>query len=275
MSSDTRLLMLGLQGVGKTTYLAALWHQLEAGELETAVTADHLQPDRTYLNRVRDAWLALKEVPRTSLRAEQNVALHLQTAESKIEVAFPDPSGEGLARLWGSRRAPSSFVSGARDAHGALLFVHPKRIRVGERIPPTDDATHETTAEEPAWKPETVPTQVQLVDLLQITAELRASTDRLPLAMIVSAWDLVKDPILPEDWLRRRLPMLWQFLSTTSAFDVGYFGVSAIGGDLASDERQRLAEIRIPAERVVVHTANQSGQDLTLPLRHLLARPGR
>lgn len=274
MSSATKWLLLGLKGVGKTSYLAALWHQLEAGEIATAVTADYLQPDRTYLNRIRDAWLALKEVPRTSLRAEQTVELHLCTPESRIEVSFPDPSGEGLSQLWASRRASASFVSEAREAKGVLLFVHPKSIRFAERIPPAIGLGDDGATDDAVWKPESVPTQVQLVDLMQIVNELRSDDARLPVAVIVSAWDLVKDSLSPEDFVRRRLPLLWQFLSSSSSLHLAYFGVSATGGDLGED-RGRLADIRTASERVVVQQAVLPvARDLTLPLRHLLSDAG-
>lgn len=278
MSSAIKWLLLGLQGTGKTTYLAALWHQLEANELKTAVVADHLQPDRTYLNRIRDSWLALKEVPRTSLRAEQSVDLHLRNADAKIEVSFPDPSGEGLSRMWSSRQAPNALVSQARDATGLLLFVHPQRIKTADRIPPSEKSSAPPpplVAFDESWKPDTVPTQVQLVDLLQITMSLRTKRDCVPVAVIVSAWDLVKDQQQePEDWIRHHLPLLWQFLDSNAKMQLRYFGVSAIGGDLGSDQ-QRLARVRVAAERVAVKELGaDSGTDLTLPLQHLLSGSG-
>lgn len=275
MSNATRWLLLGLKGVGKTSYLAALWHQLEAGEIPTVVTADHLQPDRTYLNRIRDAWLALKEVPRTSLRAEQTVELRLCTPESRIDVSFPDPSGEGLSQLWASRRASASFVNEAREATGLLLFVHPKSIRGAERIPPVLENPKGPEvagdADDARWKPESVPTQVQLVDLMQLVDDLRLDHARLPVSVVVSAWDLVKDSLSPEDWVRRRLPLLWQYLSNSSTLHLAYFGVSATGGDL-NEDRTRLADIRTAAERVLVQEAVlPAARDLTLPLSHLLS----
>src|SRR5690349_8457267 len=105
MSNSTSWIILGLKGVGKTTYLAALWHQLEAGETQTEITVEGLQPDRSYLNRIRDAWLALEDVPRTSMRTEHGVSLKLRTPTGELAVNFVDPSGETLAAMWLSRRA--------------------------------------------------------------------------------------------------------------------------------------------------------------------------
>src|SRR3954469_5056688 len=77
MSSEQSVVMMGLPGSGKTTFLAALWHQLESAEIATAFTTDRLQRDREYLNRIRDAWIAFEEVPHTSAGIEQSALLHL------------------------------------------------------------------------------------------------------------------------------------------------------------------------------------------------------
>ena len=69
-SADFKLLMIGLRGSGKTTYLAALWHYLEFAEVEDQLKLPQLQSDRDYLNSIRNNWLALKPVGRTSLRIE-------------------------------------------------------------------------------------------------------------------------------------------------------------------------------------------------------------
>lgn len=271
VSKDTKWLLLGLQGTGKTTYLAALWHQLEANELRTAVVAHHLQPDRTYLNRIRNAWLAVEEVPRTSRRAEQSIQLHLQHADAQIEVNFPDPSGEGLATMLFSRSVPNAVVSQARDATGILLFLHPQRVKQGERIPPTSSVKSETPPHI-EWKPDLVPTQVQLVDLLQVTLSLGDSSKQIAIAIIVSAWDLVKEEISPEDWVKQRVPLLWQFVASSKQLQSRFFGISAIGGDLSLDQ-QRLSSTLVAAERATVRDDTATGTDLTLPLQHLLA-PG-
>ena len=49
MSADSKVLLVGLSGSGKTTYLAALWHLLEAGECSASFQIGMLQPNRTCL----------------------------------------------------------------------------------------------------------------------------------------------------------------------------------------------------------------------------------
>ena len=96
MSTGSRLLLLGLRGSGKTTFLAALWHLLEAGEIPSALTLDSLQPDRSYLNRIRNSWLSAKEVGRTSIRTVESVSLSLRegSTNKRVEITIPDLSGD-------------------------------------------------------------------------------------------------------------------------------------------------------------------------------------
>ena len=69
--------MLGLPGSGKTTFLAALWHQFESAEIETAFIAERLQPDREYLKSIREAWLACEEISHTSIGIEKSACGHV------------------------------------------------------------------------------------------------------------------------------------------------------------------------------------------------------
>ncbi|SRR5258708_6534244 len=132
-SSGSRLVSLGLRGSGKTSYLAALWHLVEAGELPTSLTVATLQPDRTYLNRIRDAWLSFQEVGRTSLRGEETVSLVLRERLSgaAIDITLPDLSGESFRLQWANRKVARSYAEYVRECRGVLLFVHPGDIRKG------------------------------------------------------------------------------------------------------------------------------------------------
>src|SRR5271165_6669586 len=69
--------IIGLPGTGKTTFLAALWHLIDAGEVSTRLVLDKLIGDHSYLNSIVEAWRRCEEVPRTSMAAEASVAVHL------------------------------------------------------------------------------------------------------------------------------------------------------------------------------------------------------
>src|SRR5262245_47185005 len=111
MFPGSRLILLGLRGSGKTTYLAALWHLLEAAEIPTQLTVDVLQPHREYLNKVRDEWLSFKELGRTSIRGTETVSLTLRDTITGVptEITLPDISGELFRLQWAMRKATRTY----------------------------------------------------------------------------------------------------------------------------------------------------------------------
>jgi ABC-type dipeptide/oligopeptide/nickel transport system ATPase subunit len=292
MSSGSRLLLVGLRGSGKTSYLAALWHLIEAGEIPTSLASSQLQPDRQYLNRIRDSWLTFQQVGRTSLRSPETVSLLLRDAatNANIHITLPDLSGELFRLQWVTRRAALPYAQFAADCSGILLLIHPAGVKRGSRIPWPDEFTPAKEAEHPPqpptqessmaattdvpreWSHDLSPTQVQLVELLQFVAYLRSTIKAPRVAVIVSAWDLVRDPIVPASWLESHFPLLFQFLvanADTVPFRV--YGVSALGGDLEKDLKQ-LQDQAVPSHRIRVIDSNlPAHSDLTAPIRFLLA----
>src|ERR1700761_1052789 len=90
--------ILGLPRSGKTTFLAALWHLIDAGEVATKLVLDKLVGDHAYLNAIAEAWRRCEEVPRTSMAAETKVTIHVhaQAIGQKMALEFPDLSGESF-----------------------------------------------------------------------------------------------------------------------------------------------------------------------------------
>jgi len=279
MSVGCRLLLIGLKGSGKTSYLAALWHSVESGEVETSLRVANLQPDREYLNRVRDLWLRLQEMGRTSSRSPQEVSLHLNDAMSgeAIDLTLPDLSGELFRQQWITRKATRHFANFAAESSGVILFIHPTDLVKSQRISFPEGHQGSQSSDQIAleWSPETSPTQAILVELLQFVAHLKSTTTSGRIAVIISAWDLVKEPIPPTSWLETHLPLLYQFLVANGAstpFQI--YGVSALGGDLEKDFSS-LREESIPGRRIrVIEEAKKPHGDLTAPIRFLLSADG-
>jgi len=283
MSDGSRLLLIGLRGSGKTSYLAALWHLVEAGELPTALVTSQLQPDRQYLNGIRDNWLKFREVERTSLRSQEMLSLLLRDArtDATIDIILPDLSGELFRLQWVTRKATRQYADFAAKASGVLLFIHPTGIEKSPRI--AFPRGEETSPKEAAgaqdndaakmleWSSNLASTQVKLVELLQFVNYLRLSNRPPSIAVVVSAWDLVRDSILPSSWLENNLPLLSQFLTSNAELaPFRVYGVSALGGDLQKD-LQRLQGEDVPSRRIrVVDNKLQAHGDLTAPIRFLL-----
>jgi hypothetical protein len=274
--------MAGLPETGKTTFLAALWHVAKSHEVPGSMRLERREGDQEYLNQIADAWSRCAELERTPGEGEMGVTILLRDPESNgiVRLSIPDMSGELFAAQWESRRCTAAFADLVRQAGGCLLFLHPGKMIETQWI--TDaNATLDAWGKEDSgeggeagetsagadWEAKLAPTQVQMVELLQFTSELTES--QLPLAVIVSAWDLVEEQTTPAEWVEKRMPLLWQYIAANPAsYAVSYMGVSAQGGQRLDAS---LLEHETASHRIQVHAPGGKEHDITQPIRWLMA----
>lgn len=282
--------MLGLPGTGKSTYLAALYHHLLQSE-RGSLRADQLSADQAYLNELRNAWLKCQELGRTNAASQGEARMSVSgPGVSPGLLILPDIAGDVIFASLKQRSWSVDFDGYIAGCAGALLFVSPLTTTepawIGE-VGPHDsgadikDGPPQAEDKAAAWSVEHCPTQVQVVDLLQNMLFRRGHAESLPLSLIVSAWDLLDgEYVEPGEWVRERLPLLDQYLSTNRArLPSRAFGVSAQGGELPKDAA-KLADIDPEARpRVVVgitrgDTATGSDPpetpDIAAPIQFLL-----
>jgi hypothetical protein len=265
--------IVGLPRSGKTTFLAALWHLIDAGEVSTKLVLDRLVGNNTYLNAIVEAWRRCEEVPRTSMAAEESVSIHVHEPATgrKAVLGFPDLSGESFEAQFAARACKPEYVSGYDGEGGIMLFINADRgsdgmtvLDIGPDIG-GDDGAQQPQMED--WSAKCVPEQVRLVDLLQflLVPPFRRRCRRL--AVVASAWDVIPEPkIGPADWLAREMPLLDQFLKNNpGSFEVRAYGVSAQGGKVTGDERAGLLKLT-PSQRIQCVGPGAVGHDLTAPL---------
>jgi hypothetical protein len=280
--TSANLLFVGLPGSGKTTFLAALWHVLNDGSSATSLKLTKLSGDRAYLNQITKEWRECSQVPRTNLQTEQVVVLHLDSEGfGAFDLSIPDLAGEAFKQQLTDRRMSRRHEAFVQQASGVMLFLHPDvqkgtQLTVARRLEAElpgaheEDATAASAGTDNAWSPELLPTQAQLVELLQFLLE-RAER-KLRVAVVVSAWDLVDSLGAPHEFVARELPLLQQFLEANDdLFAYSVFGVSAQGGDITvASEKQTLLELDDALKRIKVRQEQQTGQDVTKPIAWLL-----
>ncbi|MES2280190.1 MAG: hypothetical protein V4542_02145 [Pseudomonadota bacterium] len=269
--------IIGLPGSGKTTFLAALWHELNAEEVPTKFRLEKLDGDASHLNAIADAWRRCEEVPRTSSAAEVALSIHVrEDATSKLAVLhFSDLSGESFELQLSSRSCTEDYVKSFEGQGGILLFV--SADRPGEAMTILDiapalegEAIEEDPAEHVDWSPKMVSEQVNLVDLLQFLQQAPFARFRRRVAVIISAWDVVTQPISPQQWLFREMPFLAQFLTCNSeSFAFQVYGVSAQGGKVTTEFRHELAKM-VASKRISCIGPNTNSHDLTSPIAWLM-----
>ena len=122
------------------------------------------------------------------------------------------------------------------------------------------------------WEPRFAAKQVKVVDLIQNIAEKGQIKQPIPLAVMLSAWDVIEPrgapKIRPDEFLRTEWSLLHQYLQANpELFRSRIFGVSARGGgDSNQSELVRL----LPHERVWLKDGVEVTKDITRPLRFLL-----
>jgi hypothetical protein len=275
-----------LQQTGKTTFLAALWDVVSSGEVIGSLRLERTDGDMQYLNEIRAAWGDCKAITRTGPAVDKPVTMHLKdTALSTVtELAWTDMLGERFERQWTDRAWNRGYQQLVDSATGVLLFVHPRRIKESPLIIDAQPLVLELEREE-STSPEVsgaasvptatqydgrkVPTQVQLVEILQFLDTRRTGADRIRLAIVVSAWDLVEKTmkdVAPCSWFAGAMPLLRQFVATNhERFDSKVFSVSAQGGDY--EEEAKLQAHYKSSERIKVVWEEITSHDITAPVR--------
>jgi hypothetical protein len=272
--------IVGLPRSGKTTFLAALYHLIDSGEVKSKLRIASYVGDQSYLNNILETWLECKEVIRTSQASNTKVELLLENQETgrMINLAFPDLAGEIFEMQVAQRRCRPEYVEGCNANGGILLFVSPDRpaddgmtlVEQSDAFgqPTPDQIAKIATATTKPWSHKMIPTQVQLVELLQFM-QLKPFTPQCRrVAVIVSAWDLVAQPRPePHVWLQCEMPLLSQFLQTNQdAFESRIYGISALGADIKNAERRNALIGTTHSERVICVGPDCSSHDLTVPI---------
>lgn len=266
--------IMGLPAAGKTTYLAALWYCLSQPD-KTALRLKKYSGDHSYLAQISETWLCAKKVSRTNIHTEEK-ALTLTLIDSmqnEFEVTFPDLSGESFQKQYIDREIGKDNAEYINKCEGILLFVNPSKVQevcLISEIPIHLRNAHDEIAISSRDPLQSDPTDVQLVELLQFISFLRGNT-RVRLGVVVSAWDTIngKQYDKPEKFIRERLPFVWQYLlSNHTIFDIFFYGVSAQGGALESEEdAEKLLVFDEQMDRiVVVDNDHNRSNDITLPL---------
>ena len=257
--------IMGAPNAGKSTYLAALWHSINQKSIATSLTLKKMTGDLQYLYQLEHKWLEIEQLERTVIGQEKmQLILLLTDGECDLNLEFPDLSGETFQNIYETRELTVELYEKISKADVILYFINIENIFQAELISklPSELRTEENLLE--SRKPsEHDPTQVQVIDLLQIILEIKR--EPIQLGIILSAWDLLEnnESVNPKKFLEEKMSMLWQFIeSNNKKLFTKVWGVSALGGKI--EDVDRLLSIEEPINRIkVVNEANMVSQDVT------------
>ena len=284
--AERSVVIIGLPASGKTTYLAALWHLITAREVDTTLQFGDLRAgDSAHLNAIAARWRKAVVQERTAVAGNRLVSMNLlDAANQAVRVTFPDLPGETYRGMWEDRDCEPEIADILRTGD-VLLFVHADTIRAPNWIVDEVGLSEAAGLEGPdgqakPWNPRLTPTQVQLVDLLQLLRMPPLDVGRRRLAVMLSAWDKAREEALtPEDYLGAKLPLLSQYLCRgADGWHWRVYGLSAQGGeyDRAEPDAEPLPEaeelraLDRPSNRIQIVGPEGDTHDLTEPLAWLM-----
>ena len=281
------IVVIGLPGSGKTTFLAALWHLISKREIPTQLRLNSLvRGNQKHLNEIAERWRNAQMQERTSLGGNQFVTISvLDTTGQPSTITFPDVQGEAYQKMWEDRECDRE-VAHTLGQGNVLLFIHATNIKAPHWV--IDIATQTRALGLPVeggalvpWRPHLAPTQVQAVGLLTLLTDGPLDSGPRRLAVMLSAWDKANgEGLNPSNFLREKLPLLHQYLTTNpQQWDMRVYGVSAQGGDYdevkvgakPTKSAEDLRDLDKPSTRIDLTDGASRSNDLTIPLAWLLS----
>ena len=279
----SRQLIVGMPGSGKTTFIAALRHLLNANRVPTALVFDGFTDSERHLNRLEERWLACEEVDHTPAISNAWPILRLKDTATgnTASIAIPDISGEAFRQIAVTGRCRRSIYEAMVESSGLLLFTNADQATDNTMIVDEVRLAGELGGDEigggaddvgaPAsFDPEKMPEETNLVELLQVMNRRPLSPSQRLLAVMVSAWDVVQATnVEPEEWLMMNRPMLWRYAtSNPDLWPLRVYGVSAQGGKFPA-QRVELQALE-PSLRIKMIGPEATQHDLTVPIHWVL-----
>jgi hypothetical protein len=243
------------------------------------------QGNYEHLNALAKRWRAGKIQQRTQTSGMKTVEMQLKDAAGQaISVSFPDVPGEDFDRMWEERELDVAMVE-TLAAPAIVLVVNGDTIKlpawIVDRNSIAKGAGLAAEPEDPVdWSPTLAPTQIRLVELLQMLMSGELDVGPRRLAILVSAWDKVEgEELEPEELVAMKLPLLDQYLrNQRDPWTWRIWGISAQGGKYEDPEKdehfaetEALRDLDRPSDRIKVVSGTTTATDITLPLEWLIS----
>ncbi|KVV16010.1 hypothetical protein AP058_00445 [Flavobacterium sp. TAB 87] len=274
--NDKGILFSGLPESGKTTFLAALWYYVFNAVDEGEFECDSLEnSELEYLNLISRNWASCNSVIRTNQSKIEHVNIKLvnKFTGSSMILNIPDISGETFKTQFTDREWNEEFDNLLQNVHGILLFIDPRDVKNKPRFIYHENQNFKyfgedminTTSEQP-WTEDLVPSQVKLVDFLQMV-DFNTPDVLRKISVVISCWDLTDGKEDPEIWCKNELPLLHQYLTTNKdLFKVKYYGVSSQRGDYENSNIKDSLLSKDALERIKIVEGSEISNNILSPI---------
>lgn len=269
----TNILMAGLPGAGKSTYITALWAVEKDGKSGHLLTCDGMPSESSYIDSMRENWMVLKEVRRTAFAEPQEIVLPMKCRKTgrRINLSLPDFKGEIYQRILDN--SVSEQIEEWCDKSESILYM----MNLGGSSPQmlqdevSDDTNPKVDLEKVVMTSGDMDLAIQNVLLLKYLYE---RINDCPIAICFSSWDVTdcNDGKSVEEWVEENHPCIYNYVKEHFSI-FRFFGISAQGADykdLDESSGDELAEKTTLKERAFVYTIKKSF-DITEPIDFLIS----
>ena len=273
-----KCLIAGLPKAGKTTYIAALWDiiQRQQGDFDLQFTTN--PENATYLNEIWEYWVKMENIERSKTPVPDDININMcrKVDGQEMVLSIPDFMGEQFQKII-DRTLPENIKRWIETSDRMLYFINT-----------LEDGSMDDMDEEVETKPEDADRQEEREKALPLTPErmmdvsqnlmvlkyIVTHTKMEKVAIGISAWDEKMGSLTPKEYLKRRSPVLYNFIKYRFKH-VLYFGVSAQGFDYGN-KKEKAEEMREKARQsnrafIAYDTEENISPDLTRPLNYLIS----
>lgn len=235
------MILIGGPDTGKTNFLARLIAHLRDGE--GSLRATRLPDDIQYIEDALAHLMKGEFAPRSHNTTEElsgDIVIDVRETSSGQEatISVPDVSGETWDEVAKSAEISQAWLDRVRQASGALLFL---RVLSDLNVDPLDWVNAPMLLALTGPNPEfAIPTQVMLCEFLRLLEEnLSREGGQAPrVGIILAAYDRLDAPTRaagPAAFIEHNYPLFAGKIANSVDLEIGIFGSSVVGGELADD----------------------------------------
>ncbi len=247
------LLIIGRPNSSKTVFMAQLYSRLQ--KRKSKLILDKAVGDLSPIKAARES-LAYGNEPESSHGSKSEKMLLSSRYENLIlDLICPEYGGEQIDNILSKREVNSEWREAINNSDNWIFFIRLTSISHSEDLTTTtvskDHIKNNNKIKETEY---TISDQSALIELLQIMMDAKATdyhfkNNKIKLTVVLTCWDELKTQDLPKEILKKRLPLLLNFIKANWELEkIRILGLSAQGFSLEPDENKKKYQINGPEE---------------------------
>lgn len=248
------ILLIGKPHSSKTVFLSQFYSRLQ--KKKSKLTLYKSVEDLSPISAAREA-LSNGDEPQTT-PVEKSVKFHLPILidDKQIDLRCPEYGGEQVVNIVENRELNKEWISSIEESNNWILFV---RLNSINKTLDISDVTFSEQHEQSSITTDTntvyqISDQSFFIELLQILLhskkyDYHLINNKLKLTVVLTCWDEMNTEEKPHDLLRKKLPLLCNFINSNwKETCLNIIGLSAQGFSLDIAENKEKYQIEGPEE---------------------------